>query len=72
MCIRDRPTGTLDSRTGEEIMRLLLGLNEARGTTLIFVTHDPEVAGRTQRVIRLRDGLVEEGAPAKAHGERRS
>jgi putative ABC transport system ATP-binding protein len=59
--LADEPTGNLDSKSGEEIMRLLLGLNETRGTTLIFVTHDPEIAGRTQRVIRLRDGLIEDG-----------
>ena len=46
-------------------MRLLVGLNESRGTTLIFVTHDPEIAQRTERVIRLRDGVVEDGAAAK-------
>jgi len=61
--LADEPTGNLDSKSGEEIMRLLLGLNEARGTTLIFVTHDPEIATRTQRIVRLRDGRVEQGAP---------
>jgi putative ABC transport system ATP-binding protein len=40
-------------------MRILLGLNHDRGTTLIFVTHDPEIARRTQRIIHLRDGRVE-------------
>ena len=68
--LADEPTGNLDSKSGEEIMRLLLGLNEARGTTLIFVTHDPEIATRTQRIVRLRDGLVEQGAPPS--GGRRS
>ena len=56
----DEPTGNLDSKSGREIMELLLGLNESRGTTLIIVTHDPEIAKQTQRIIRLRDGLVEE------------
>jgi putative ABC transport system ATP-binding protein len=59
--LADEPTGNLDSKSGEEIMSILLGLNQQRGTTLIFVTHDPDIATRTQRVIRLRDGLVEEG-----------
>jgi putative ABC transport system ATP-binding protein len=59
--LADEPTGNLDSRSGEEIMRLLLGLNESRGTTLVFVTHDPEVAAHTQRIVRLKDGLVEDG-----------
>jgi putative ABC transport system ATP-binding protein len=63
--LADEPTGNLDSKSGEEIMRLLLGLNESRGTTLIFVTHDPEIAQHTERVIRLRDGLVENAAAGK-------
>jgi putative ABC transport system ATP-binding protein len=58
----DEPTGNLDSRSGKEIMELLLSLNKERGTTLIIVTHDPTVAAQTQRSIRLRDGKVEEQA----------
>jgi putative ABC transport system ATP-binding protein len=64
--LADEPTGNLDSRSGEEILRLLLSLNEARGTTLIFVTHDPGIAAHTQRVVRLRDGLIETAAPPSA------
>jgi len=57
----DEPTGNLDTKAGKEIMDLLLSLNETSGTTLIIVTHDPAIAAQTQRVIRLRDGLIEEG-----------
>jgi putative ABC transport system ATP-binding protein len=55
----DEPTGNLDSKVGREIMNLLLTLNKERGTTLIIITHDPAIAEQTQRVIRLRDGLLE-------------
>ena len=55
----DEPTGNLDSKVGREIMSLLLNLNKESGTTLIIVTHDPTVAEQTQRVIRLRDGLLD-------------
>ena len=58
--LADEPTGNLDTKSGEEIMQLLLTLNKERGTTLIIVTHDPEVAGHTHRAIRIRDGVVEE------------
>ncbi len=58
----DEPTGNLDSKSGKEIMDLILHLNKTRGTTVIIVTHDPKVAEQTQRIIRLYDGLVvEEG-----------
>jgi putative ABC transport system ATP-binding protein len=58
----DEPTGNLDSRSGKEIMELILNLNRERGTTIIIVTHDSTVASQTQRVIRLYDGVVVEGA----------
>lgn len=59
--LADEPTGNLDTRSGEEIMQVLLNLNKERETTLVIVTHDPEVAEHTQRVILIRDGVVEEG-----------
>ena len=55
----DEPTGNLDSKVGKEIMSLLTNLNKDRGTTLIIVTHDPNIAEQTQRVIRLRDGELD-------------
>ncbi|MEN6300244.1 MAG: ABC transporter ATP-binding protein [Anaerolineaceae bacterium] len=58
----DEPTGNLDSKSGAEIMELLLGLNKKLGTTLIIVTHDPEIARHAGRIINIRDGRVEDRA----------
>jgi putative ABC transport system ATP-binding protein len=55
----DEPTGNLDSTTGEKIMRLLFGLNQRLGCTLILVTHDADLALRCQTQIRLKDGVIE-------------
>ena len=54
----DEPTGNLDTRTGTEIMDLLGELN-ASGTTVVVITHEPEVAGRCRRRVAVRDGLIE-------------
>ena len=56
----DEPTGNLDSQSGDEIMALLKNLNKERGTTLIIVTHDPEIAALTNRIISIRDGRIAE------------
>ncbi|MGD0707286.1 MAG: ATP-binding cassette domain-containing protein, partial [Anaerolineaceae bacterium] len=55
----DEPTGNLDSKSGKEIMNLILNLNKEQSTTIIIVTHDPNIASQTGRVLRLRDGLLE-------------
>jgi putative ABC transport system ATP-binding protein len=57
--LADEPTGNLDTNTGREILTVFQQLNRDRGITIVFVTHDPEVAACTQRIVRLRDGLVE-------------
>jgi len=54
----DEPTGNLDAETSQRIINLLFELNEAFGTTLIVVTHDFDLAGRTQRILKLRGGAV--------------
>lgn len=54
----DEPTGNLDSETGEQIEDILFGLNRKEGTTLVIVTHDPELAARCDRVIRLKRGEI--------------
>src|SRR6266566_4571409 len=57
--LADEPTGNLDSKVGEEIMHILQQLNRDRGVTIVMVTHDPEIAAYTQRVIKVRDGVIE-------------
>lgn len=59
MLMADEPTGNLDTSNGRHVLDLLLTLNREEGTTLILVTHDPEIASHADRVITLRDGLVE-------------
>ena len=57
--LADEPTGNLDTKSGREIMALLTGLNRDQGATVILVTHDPEIAAYAERVIHIRDGLIE-------------
>jgi putative ABC transport system ATP-binding protein len=59
--IADEVTGDLDSESGFAIMRLLAGLNNDEGTTIVFVTHDPRMAGFAQRLIRMYDGKLLNG-----------
>jgi putative ABC transport system ATP-binding protein len=56
--LADEPTGNLDTNTGKEIISIFQRLNSERGITIVFVTHDREVAACTRRIVRLRDGLV--------------
>jgi putative ABC transport system ATP-binding protein len=60
--LADEPTGNLDTKSGKEIMELLLSLNRDQGKTVIIVTHDPGVGAKTQRIIRILDGQVESEA----------
>ena len=62
--LADEPTGNLDSATGHQVIELLLGINKARQTTLILVTHDPELASVADLSVALRDGRVARVAEA--------
>ena len=57
--LADEPTGALDSKTGVEVMELLKRLNREEHITMIIVTHDPSVAAQTNRIIRIKDGVIE-------------
>ncbi|MEJ2747561.1 MAG: ABC transporter ATP-binding protein [Anaerolineae bacterium] len=58
--LADEPTGNLDTHSGEEIMQIFKHLHEEKGITLIMITHDPEIGERAERVIWIRDGLIQE------------
>ncbi len=58
--LADEPTGNLDTRTGEEIMKIFEDLNRD-GRTVIMITHDPEIAAHADRIVRVKDGVLAEG-----------
>ena len=64
--LADDPTGNLDGANGEAIMELLFGLRDQYGATLVLVTHAPELAERCDRVVHLRDGMIESETRAAA------
>jgi len=58
--LADEPTGNLDTKTGEEIMRIFEDLNRD-GRTVIMITHDPEIAAHADRIVRVKDGVLAKG-----------
>ncbi len=62
LVLADEPTGNLDSHTSEDVLQSFEKLNRQEGMTILLVTHDPTVASHAQRIIHIRDGLIEAGA----------
>jgi putative ABC transport system ATP-binding protein len=61
--LADEPTGALDTKTSRDVMEIFRKLNEARGITIAFVTHEPEVAAYTRRIVSFRDGKIVSDVP---------
>lgn len=57
--LADEPTGNLDSKNSQIVVEILRNINKSLGTTVVIVTHNPEVAEKCDRIVRLRDGVVE-------------
>ena len=66
LIVADEPTGNLDGETGEQIARLLFDTTRTRGTTLVLVTHDPNLAARCDRQVGVRQGRIEDAAVLEA------
>ncbi len=58
LILADEPTGNIDTKTGDEIMKLLKELNRDEKITVVIVTHEPDIAAQTKRIIKLRDGKI--------------
>ncbi len=65
LVLADEPTGNLDSRSSEEIVAILQSLNREQGLTVVVVTHEPDIASSTQRIITTRDGIVVSDEPVE-------
>ena len=67
LLLADEPTGALDTRSGEQVMELFAQLH-SEGVTIVMITHEPEIARHAQRIVTIRDGMLEQGG----FGERRT
>jgi putative ABC transport system ATP-binding protein len=61
LILADEPTGSLDSVSTEQVLGVISEIRQQRGITIVVVTHDPEVSGRADRVVSMRDGKIEPG-----------
>ncbi|NIA71062.1 ABC transporter ATP-binding protein [Pelagibius litoralis] len=63
LLLADEPTGNLDGETGQQVIDLLFSLQAGQGTTLLLITHDPQLAARCARTVKLLDGLIIDDGP---------
>jgi putative ABC transport system ATP-binding protein len=63
LVLADEPTGNLDTQSSEDIVRILQGLNQQEGLTVVIITHEPDIAAATRRIISMRDGQIIEDRP---------
>jgi len=68
--LADEPTGNLDGTTGDQIIELMFDLHDKRGTTLVLITHDTHLAEACDRVVRLKDGLIDSIEPGRRASKR--
>jgi putative ABC transport system ATP-binding protein len=71
LLLADEPTGNLDSQRTREIMELFVRLNEDEGLTIVVVTHEPDVAAFTRRIVEFRDGRIARDEPVRGEGPTR-
>ena len=69
LILADEPTGALDTKTSEDVMRIFRELNEQQGITIMLVTHEPDIAAHAKRIVTFRDGLVVSDTLRQAQGE---
>lgn len=72
LLLADEPTGNLDGATGRQIVDLLFALHRRHGATLVLITHDAELAGRCERVVRIEDGRIADDGLAAARQRARA
>ena len=65
LILADEPTGALDTKTADEVMRIFRQLNDERHMTIVLVTHEPDIAVHAKRLVRFRDGEIQEDRPIK-------